>query len=265
MSVSIRKGSVWNVLEEINYFDGSSWRQIEEIQYFNGVIWMSVFSSCVKATYDCHGSAGNLRNFLNSLGIMKGNVEVTLTGSFYGNPAFRTGNLSPFKNVHIISRAVISSVGGGGGNGDVSYYGKGRGANGGAGGTALMVDSPVQITNYGVIRGGGGGGGGGASAHHNEVGGRINFSRGGNGGRGASYGSGSVGGQASQKVGSGRPARGGNGGHGGGFGANGSSGGGASYGRYLGRPGSGGARGKAIVGNAKVSWLRTGTRQGAVT
>lgn len=136
-------------------------------------------------------------------------------------------------------------------------------SNGGTGGPALRAQVPVAINNAGVIGGGGGGGGAGAVGFDYS-----NNYAGGGGGGGGGYGSGgSPGGGSGNHVsggGGGWPAPtnltgpGGSGGYVGAGGGNGGSGQTTFF-------GYGGGAGPAVVGNANIAWVATGTRYGAIT
>lgn len=154
------------------------------------------------------------------------------------------------------------------------------------GGTALKADIPVSIRNNGTIAGGGGGGGVGSTELTFYRGDYGSNAPGGAGGAGQGFRtSGALapsdptpgtGGDYSVYVGAvfggeTNPwSQGGPGGDGGAWGQPGASGGsgalGGSYSStYSYPPGPGSAAGKAVEGNANITWLATGTRLGAVT
>lgn len=185
---------------------------------------------------------------------------LTISGSFPNGLVF-------------VNTSYIVGMGGSGANAD---------SVGSAGGGALSVASSVTITNNGTIAGGGGGGGAGISWVWNGLDRSTPGSGGGSGltqapAPGPLYPGTSVGGQpsqydsgtgmystpgASQNWGYGGRAS-SYGGAGGAWGAQGQQGGnidGLSGGGYL-----GGAGGAAVTGNSNVTWLATGTRNGAIS
>lgn len=170
--------------------------------------------------------------------------------------------------------------------------GMGGAGNGGSGGPAVRVQSgcPIRFDNTsGTIGGGGGGGGFGQAAQYFDGKTSPVWNGGGGGGGGRGFNGGAAGGPynpapmnlsggtggAGSKTSAGGGASGGYtsagayggaGGNGGGLGANGSSGGGglSNNGGYSG-PGGGGSAGAAIVGNANITWIATGTRLGSIS
>lgn len=179
------------------------------------------------------------------------------------------------------SRAIVVN------NGFV--IGMGGAASGGTGGTALRVNLPVSFNNLGTIGGGGGGGGNGQTrtCTFPKDGGKTSIGLTGTGGSGgggrtgrtnsspngtfASAGGGFGGGTQSGSSDLGTSSvTGGTGGPGGGWGSNGGGGnnatnsGGAISTSNSG-PFGGGAAGVAVVGNANIEWVATGTRLGAIT
>ena len=189
-----------------------------------------------------------------------GSYALTINGSFPGG-------------VELVNNGVIVGRGGAGGVGDNN---PGAGSSGGPG---LLVQSSVSINNAsGRIAGGGGGGGGGgagtfcvspcksgccgyASYYAGGGGGGIGNGPGGNGGSAASGGSGTL-----TSAGSGGPG-GGNGNPGGAGGAGGTYGSAGSKGAniYIFTGPNGGGAGAALAGNSLITWLATGTRNGAIT
>jgi hypothetical protein len=178
-----------------------------------------------------------------------------------------------------------------GGNGGSSRYAC-NGNPGAGGGLALLVQSPVSINNTGTIGGGGGGGGGGGSGF---AGGNFGGGGGGGGRTGLSNTSGGGGGGinppgpcpcggppipcsgapgnaggSGTNTGAGGGGSGGgpgaaSGGSGGNWGANGSGGGTGSYGGFPTPGGGGGGGGAATSGSASfITWIATGTRNGAI-
>ena len=175
--------------------------------------------------------------------------------------------------VTLINRGFIVGRGGNGGTGATSS----NASPGGTGGTALIIQSPVSIYNYGTIAGGGGGGGGGSSTYWSEKGSSA-YAQGGGGGGGASgltgslgaaYGPSQGGGNNSYGNGalgqmtSGGYGRAGTGGRGGARGAAGVAGV-KSTGSFSLPGGSPGAGGLATSGQSNVTWLATGTRLGGL-
>jgi len=167
-----------------------------------------------------------------------GNTDVILTvnarlgSTSTSNPALDTGVFASGDTIKLVNNDRILGKGGLGGNGGNS--GANAGANGGAGGIALKLQFPITIDNQDRINGGAGGSGG-----YHVV----------------SYAS----------------ASGGDGGNGGGQGANGSNGtAGSAAGQYgttaVGAGGTGGAAGLAIQTNGNsITYITTGTINGAVT
>ncbi len=160
-------------------------------------------------------------------------------------PALPTGSV-----VNILNNGFIIGMGGRGGS---SAQGT---TTGEAGGDAITTNAICRITNNGTIGGGGGGGGarlylanygggGGRSGRTNSLGGTAN---GGNGAAGTftAAGTGASGGST-----------------GGGAGGNWGTAGATAYGS-AGINSAGGAGGRAVVGNANVTWLTTGTVMGAL-
>lgn len=188
-----------------------------------------------------------------------------------GDPAFPAGSIL---RIVIGASGVISGRGGYGGDGGGGSYGWGDGFKGGGGGDALVIRKiPTTVNNLGVIQGGGGGGGGGGG--NND--GSAHTAYGGTGGGGAGMvvgkSTGSGAGQDGTLTAGGNGGTGGgssgnkagNGGKGGAPGVAGSTGGAYSGSYGPGPGGAGGAAGKAVVGNSLITWIKTGTRKGAIT
>lgn len=185
-----------------------------------------------------------------------GSYAMTINGSFPGG-------------VELVNNGTILGKGGSGGSSDNV---------GGNGGPALLVQSAVSINNSsGRIAGGGGGGGSGTgwsycSYQDEGVCYSYGYEPGGVGGGGIGNGSGyqsgtltSAGsGQSCSSFGNGWCYYKGSGGNGGSYGSAG------AYG-VCGCPPSyypsiaGGAGGAALVGNANITWVSTGTRNGAIS
>ncbi len=220
-----------------------------------------------------------------------GTPGLTISGSF-------PNTVSLINNGYIIGMGGVGGAGSGRSGGVYTFTGAVAGSNGSAGGLALLVSTPVSITNNSTI-GGGGGGGGGGRGYVNQISEGIAYEAvgggGGGGGRGgATNVSGGAGGaigttqQGTSRVGttggtgtSGGAGGGGAGGYirasfsggaggaGGSWGAGGSSGS-SGVGTYydavgLGGPYSGGAAGAAVSGNGNITWVATGTRLGAIS
>lgn len=167
-----------------------------------------------------------------------GSYAMTITG-------FGAGD-----TINLINNGTIIGAGGNGGDSPVG----GTGNPGNAGGNALLLQCPVNITNNGTLAGGGGGGGAndGGSIYGSCTGGGGSVAGPGGGG-GAGYNAGSGGsGDPSGSSGS-YTSGGGGGGNGGGQGAAGDT---SGSGR------AGGAAGKYITGLAYATWVVTGTRLG---
>lgn len=149
-------------------------------------------------------------------------------------------NIPAGSTINIINNGYIVGMGGAGGGGTVTLPL--------AGGAAMSIAAACSITNNGTIGGGGGGGGGGVFSLRSYGGG------GGRSGRvnspgGSALTSGYPGTFAAQGIGT---AYGGGGGNWGAAGMNGYS-----------KPGAAG--GAAVIGNANVTWVATGTRMGALS
>lgn len=207
------------------------------------------------------------------------NGTVTIDSGIYvgssstSTPAFTiTGSFPSGSTLNLVNNGYISGAGGAGG--------AIKDAAGSAGGMAIMVSVPVNITNNGYIWGGGGGGGAGASSKYSSRSRSYacGWNKGGGGG-GTVYGSGAHAGTATAGgAGSGtspgaggNPGKGGNGGsgtcvHTGANGTKGYGGGGGSPGYSGGQGGdvggAGGLPGYYISGNSYVTWVATGTRLG---
>jgi YD repeat-containing protein len=197
------------------------------------------------------------------------NNAVVVSSNSTSAAAFDTGVSFPNESTLILNNSggYIIGMGGAGGGYD---------SNGTAGGAALRVQYAISVSNTGTIGGGGGGGGGGGSG--NEAGSWGAFGGGGGGGRAGN--TNSAGGASPSDGFNGRPggagtfsSAGGGGsaigddyewaGAGGGGGGWGAAGGSGSEGEE-GPGASGGAGGAAVVGNANVTWVVTGTRLGAL-
>lgn len=150
-------------------------------------------------------------------------------------------NIPAGSTINIINNGYIVGMGGRGGIGATTLPL--------AGGAAMRIAAACSITNNGTIGGGGGGGGGGVYSSRSQYGGgggrtgRVNSP-----GGSAQTASGSPGTFAAAGAGT---AYGGSGGNWGAAGVNGYS-----------KPGAAG--GAAVIGNANVTWLATGTRMGAL-
>jgi hypothetical protein len=208
------------------------------------------------------------------------NASISInTGVYVGSIAFNqaavdTGASFPTgSTLKLINNGFIFGKGGDGGNSS---------ASGQAGGPALKTQFALAVTNNGTIAGGGGGGGGGGGEYYDS----YYDGAGGGGGGGRGYPGGAAG-QPTDGWGSSDPGQAGSisgvggggtsledagaGGSGGGLGAAGNAG---EQGKdhdqayYLigrvGDNGAGGLGGAAVVGNANVTWVVTGTRLGAL-
>lgn len=176
----------------------------------------------------------------------------------------------------LVNNGFIVGAGGAGGS---SPDGVGP-SPGSPGGPALRAQAAISVTNNGTIGGGGGGGGGGgAEAYGGSVdqgGGGGGGGRGLNGGAagsgGSNMGNGTAGSKTAAGTGAGSSGNGvgaegeGGGGNGGGLGAAGSAGGSGTDWEGGSQPGAaGGAAGAAVVGNANITWVATGTRLGSIS
>lgn len=183
------------------------------------------------------------------------NAGVFLGSSTTAGYAFETGVGFPAGTIlNLVNEGFIIGAGGAGGAGQAVSRDSSS-APGLKGGPSVLVQSPISITNRGVIGGGGGGGGGGGSRGFGKggSGGGGRGMLGGTGAVGATSGSGTVAGIGVLGGASGARAgtRGGKGGDGGDLGV--SGGNGVKTGSFnLG--GAGGAGGAAIVGSANIAW-----------
>src|SRR6056297_1571662 len=190
-----------------------------------------------------------------------GIAALTVAGSFPGG-------------VRLTNQGTIVGMGGAGGNGRGLLNANSNGQPGAPGGPALRTTVPLTLTNTGTIAGGGGGGGGGGGAQYYYVviagggggGGRTGLT---NSARGlAANSAGQNWGEQHGGVGT-FSARGAGGARGvyiyvasGTGGANGGAGVGGNFPGSAG--GAGGAAGAAVIGNAQITWITTGTRYGAL-
>lgn len=172
----------------------------------------------------------NQINPLNATVTINSGVYVgSSTTSGYG---FDTGAGFPEDTtLAVVNNGFIVGCGGDGGAVIDAY------TSGAPGGPAFQAQAAVTVTNNGTIAGGGGGGGGN------------------NGGGGAGY-------AVGKGAGSGSNGTKTSGGAGGSFSVKGGDPG-VSGSNSLG--GVGGAPGKAVVGNANITWAATGTRKGPIT
>lgn len=175
-------------------------------------------------------------------------ISADLGATRFGAPALTIQGSFP-SGVSVIINSGVYVVGAGGypATGGTSY----------AGGTAMVVSTPVSITNNGVIGGGGGGGGGYYGTYYGTGGGGAGLPNGGGyGGQSVSHGGmsgGSVAGGAAGSPGADKTsATPGSGGGGGGLGAPGG----------YGSTGAGGAAGAATNGNSYITWTVRGTVYG---
>lgn len=227
-------------------------------------------------------SANQLNYVLNTakvsgLGYVAGNSDITVTinsGIYvYSNSTGTAGmrvdtSWSAGDTITIINNGIIHGMGGNGGSGG---YGS-TGGSGSAGGNALTVQRAVSINNgSGVIAGGGGGGGGGGGYYSFCPCTGPLYASGGGGGGGrtgltnSSGGGGHVPGSPGTSSGPGGGGSGGDrSGSGGSGGARGSSGA-TGQGGSSGGGGAGGGGGSAVSGNSNITWIATGTRNGAIT
>lgn len=232
-------------------------------------------------------------------------VSLTINSGIYlyatttSNYALDVGGFASGSNITIVNNGFIAGKGGAGNSTAGTAYGPSGGGTsagaGGDGGPALRVQAmsgvTVSINNTsGQINGGGGGGGGGSCVlYWDGVSGYSSGGGSGGGGRcGASYAAPGEVGQVSwggnawgnygnpgtrSSAGAGGTGglvypgtQGGNGGSGGDWGAGGSAGqaAGSGYTELFGAGGSS-SGGAAVVGDANITWIATGTRNGAIT
>jgi hypothetical protein len=205
------------------------------------------------------------------------NSGVTIFSTATTTPALTVNGSFP-GGVELINNGIILGRGGAGGRGGSA--GAASGLAGGVGGNGLTVQSPISINNVNRISGGGGGGGGGGPQYaggcaSSPKSGFDDYGKAGGGGGGIGNGTAGQGGTSSCS-GTGNAGQAGTltTAGGGGFGGGGSSGGsGGSYGSsgatgqngpQVNQPGAGGAGGSAVVGNANITWIAFGTRNGAI-
>ena len=191
----------------------------------------------------------------------------TISASSTGVYAFTINGSFP-AGVTLNNSGIIVGRGGNGGKGQPS------GINGLTGGPALLVSVAVSINNINRIGGGGGGGGGGGYVQLGKTvyagggggGGGIGVSLGGVGGTTTYSGSAGTAGTliANGVGGGGGTGSGGVGGSGGGYGATGATGTTGSGVSYPAGPTAGGTGGNCLSGNANVTWIAFGTRDGAI-
>lgn len=204
------------------------------------------------------------------------NSGVVVYSTSTGTPALTVNGSFP-GGVQLVNNGTILGAGGAGGKG--SDFTPSNMTAGGGGGLGLSVSVAVSINNVNRISGGGGGGGGGNRTFFNPggKGGGILTGSGGGGGGGIGNGaggatgvnndppfstSGSAGTLTSNGTGGlGSCGAGGAGGNGGSYGAAGSAGGNSAYGVGA----SGGAAGAAVAGNANITWIAVGTRNGGIS
>lgn len=170
----------------------------------------------------------------------------------------------------ISAGAYVVGRGGAGGSAFASSFGGGSASagNGSSGGDALRALVPIEIDNAGVIGGGGGGGGGAAAL--TKIDGIVEARARSRGADGAPSASDPLlpGPDPVQIVDTAGPtvarAKGGTGGT---LGQPGTAGTASASGgdTNVTRTGTGGAPGAAVVGNANITWINTGTRLGPTT
>lgn len=190
------------------------------------------------------------------------NSGIVLSADSISQYGFDTGTTFPAgTTLALVNNGFVIGMGGEGGLGR---------AGGSMGGPALRAQAALSVTNNGTIGGGGGGGGGGVSSGYDYI-----YGGGGRSGRTNSSASGAAqagtftkGGNSSSGATGGTTAAGasyfssaGGAGGGGGWGAD----GGTGYDYTAKTTRSGGAGGAAVVGNANITWINTGTRYGAIT
>ena len=243
------------------------------------------FSCQTKKSYDLIISSHTANYNLKTAAIQAGwdgsraaTFNVTINSGVYvystssSAPAFDTGaNFPSGTIINLINNGFIYGKGGDGGNAGLgNAYNPVPGVAGSDGGTALLAQYQINISNNGIIAGGGGGGGGGGGATAPDG---ISYCMcGGGGGGGAGYDIGSggstcgcqgyvgkpgnvgtltTGGAAALGTGGGISGSGGNLGQAGTKGIDGT-------GNLSSVGGAGGAAGKAVVGNNNIVWQAQG-------
>lgn len=198
------------------------------------------------------------------------NSGVIISSASTGTAAFIVDNSwAAGDTITVINNGTILGRGGNGGGGGAGSSAAGSGTSGGLG---LLIQKATSINNgSGRIAGGGGGGGGGGGAvgYFSQIDSSAEVNGGsGGGGIGGSSPNGTLTAAGSGYGGSSYyDAYGGTGGSGGTYGSNGSGGGYGYPGAYpygYGSPGGGGAAGAAVSGNSLITWISTGTRNGAI-
>jgi hypothetical protein len=219
------------------------------------------------ANYNIFNNRGGSYNAGKTDIVLTINSGVVVYSGSTGSYALDTGTgWTAGDTITVVNNGTILGRGGNGGGGGGAGVGYANsGGAGGSGGPAFRAQYSVSVNNLNRIAGGGGGGGGGGGATtvDNESGEWFPAS-GGSGGSG--IGSGSLTSASGGSGGGNNSGRsiGGNGGSGGTYGASGASGG-SSYGGYSRSGGGGGSGGAAVTGNSNITWINTGTRNGAIT
>tara|TARA_R110000803_G_scaffold210684_1_gene283160 strand:- start:1253 stop:1942 length:690 start_codon:yes stop_codon:yes gene_type:complete len=200
--------------------------------------------------------------------------EVDAVGMPHTNPFTYVANVLSGQQIYGSNTStpgckLISAIAGGSAiviinNGKIDGHGGGAGATGGPAFDNDFTGGSISIDNTnGEINGGGGGGGaGGAAIGKNSSGGKsptcsVDVTAAGGAG-GAGYGpNAQASGSGGSTAGNCSSATGGTGGTGGAKGTAGATGGNSGA--------SGGAAGAAVTGDSSISWVATGTRNGAVS
>jgi hypothetical protein len=209
------------------------------------------------------------------------NSGVYVYSTSTGTPALTVNGSFP-NGVQLNNNGTIQGMGGGGGVGGYRPGGVVQATAGGGGGLALSVSVAVSINNANRIAGGGGGGGGAGyiTRYYGKMQGTDLSGSSGGGGLGGGAGGAAVGslyaftpnaGQAGTltSAGAGGAAKvdAANSGQynlaGASGGSYGSAGGTGPTGNSAG--GGGGAAGGAVSGNANITWIATGTRNGGIS
>ena len=185
------------------------------------------------------------------------NSGIVLSANSTNQYGYDTGTTFPAgSTLALVNNGFVIGMGGAGGDPQTA---------GSAGGPALRAQAALSVTNNGTIGGGGGGGGGGGYTNYYTGGGGRSGRTNSSAPVGAQKGTFTKGGNSSSGDVGGTTGAGANvlyagAGGGGGWGARGGNGR-SDYNNTV----TGGAGGAAVVGNANITWVNTGTRYGAIT
>lgn len=294
MPMYVKNAGSWSLSQKIFIKDGGSWSEAKEVWIKNAGTWSRAHFGVATLTISTNTSAYDIKaatiaagwdqtsNIVANVTINSGVVVSAPANTTYAlvtNTGWPAGS-----SIRLNNNGVIVGTGGEGGDGAdcTQSTAFNNAVAGSGGGTALLIQHPTTIYNYGTLAGGGGGGGGGGANRNNSPP-RARGGGGGGGGRSSNIPSlGGIGGNATTS-GSNRdgpdggpgtyaaagavvynpatlpsePTYSGIGGAGGNWGAVGAAGVNSES------PGkAGGAAGKYIEGLASATFAVTGTRLG---